>query len=1185
MSFLLILRRFFFNRQTSKIMKISFVLLFVGLLQLSAGVFSQNAPVPLDVNKQYTIKELFQTIEDNTSYRFFYNADLTDLNKTVSMKRQTIPVNDLLDLILNETAVSYKVLENNMIVVAPREVLKQDITITGTVTDGEGPMPGVNVSIKGMLVGVVTDLNGKYIIRIPNRNVVLTFSFVGYNVQEIAVGDRTVINVTLSESAQEIQEVVVVGYGSAKRENLTGAVATMSGDKMGNRSVSNLANALQGNIANLNILPIANSDPGSFENSGGSPGARPSINIRGYTGINSDGTPRSDSPLIVIDGVQGGDIHTVNMNDVESITVLKDAASAAIYGSSAPFGVIIITTKKGKLGQKPTITYTNNIKFATPISLPKMMNSLDFALAFDEICANADRNPIIGYLNTERIREYMAGERKEETVRTGEGSSAQWAGASGGNANNDWFKIHFRDVSMSQQHNLGITGGSNNSDYYIGLGYNDQDGMYRYGNDSYKRFNARTKVNSHIAKWLTVGFRGSFVRELRDTPYTYPDITGGNILHQIARKWPTTPLKNPDGNYSNGSDVLMLKDGGRNKTTTDNGILTGEIILKPLKGWNITANYTFDGTFLNRTEHCKTYYHTLPSGLLTPRTYSYPNSLLRRTENNQRHIINLFTSYQKQFAGSHNFIFTAGFTQELTDNLRITSSNSNLYSDDIPSLATAYGSSIRATDLAEQLAIRSVFGRINYNYKERYLVELTSSYYGTSRFLKDVRWQFFPGVSAGWTVSKESFWEPFQRWFNFFKIRSTYGQQGSQGSLGYYPFYPALRTVKPGDTSSNWLFSDGQNPAVNCPSILVDPTLRWVSTTAFNVGTDMAFLSNRLTLAFEWYKRSAYDYIGPAESLPAIMGVAAPDKNNAAMETTGFDLTVGWKHQIGDFYYGINAVLGDYQTVITKYPNETNVFIRNDGITPEWYAGRVLGEIWGYETVGLFQTQEQIDNTKIDQSLFNAKPLKPGDVQYRDLDGDEKITWGNNTVDNPGDKRVIGNSTPRYSYGVTLNAEYKGFDFTVFFQGVGKRNSPANHFGGVTTFANMFWGIPRGGSEWQALMYEIHQDRWSKYNLDNSDVYFPRFYMSDENRKNTEEQTRYLQNAAYMRIKNMQLGYSIPAAWLHKVNFAKLRLFVNVENMATFTKMIKTLDPEFSTSDGKLYPLQRVWACGVNVTF
>lgn len=1056
--------------------------------------------------------------------------------------------------------------------------------IEGIVLDKSGePVIGATIREKGTSRGTTTDALGYFSLE-TSDNAMLQISYVGYIPQEIQIRDQTELRIILVEDVKTLEEVVVVGYGVQKKENLTGAVATLDGEKIENRSVANMAQALQGTIGNLNIAPNPSNLAGDWDSSGGSPGAAQKINIRGYTGFDTSGNALAESPLIVIDGVQGGDINSINMNDVESITVLKDAASAAIYGSSAPFGVILITTKKGDSGQKPTITYNTNLMFSQPISLPEMMNSLDYAMAFNQFSDNASTSRLYNVSSLQRIIQYMNGTLKEETLK--DTNTDSWLGAFNGNANNNWFDIYFKDVSFSQLHNLGISGGTKATTYYIGLGYTDQQGMYTYGNDYYKRYNARINLESDITDWLTIGFRGAFSRSEKDNPNS-ATFANANIIHILAHRRPSQPLFNPDGYYSNGSYVNAFRDGGRIHTTTDDATLTGEMILHPIKGWNITANYSFTGTYLHRLNHLKTVYHVLPSGKLSTLSGTSPNSLSRRLDRDERHVINAFTSYEKSIEG-HYLKGMIGYMQDLYDELYLLGSNNELYSDNILSLATTYGTKISATDLNEQIATRGVFGRINYNYKEKYLIEFNGRYDGTSRFLKDVRFKFYPGVSAAWVPSKEFFWEPLLDIVNLFKIRVSYGSQGSQGSAGYYPFYPALRTYSSTSSSNTWIFSGGQSPMVQYPSSIVDPNLTWVTTTTINLGADLSFFSNRLNIGFDWYNRSATDYQGPAEALPAFLGTSAPLTNNAAMKTVGFELNVGWKHRINDLNYGIDVILSDYSSVITKYPNPSGITITGLGTVynPVWYEGRKFGEIWGFETVGLFQSQEEIEQAA-DQSLLNAKPWTPGDVHYADLDGDGKITWGSNTLDDPGDRKIIGNSTPRYSFGVTLTADYKGFDFSMFIQGVGKRDSPANHNTGEYRMANFIWGVPRQGSYGHSTMWEAQQDRWSEYNTpeENAKAFFPKMYFSDENMKNTHEQTRYLQNAAYARIKNIQIGYNLPASALQKISLQKLRIFINAENMGTWTKMIDTMDPEFSTSDGKLYPLQRVWAFGVNMTF
>ena len=1030
------------------------------------------------------------------------------------------------------------------------------ISVSGTITDADNaPLLGINVLVKGTTNGSVSNAEGKYRLQQVPSNAVLEFSSLGYLSQEIHVENRNTIDVILKEDTQLLDEVVVVGYGSLKKVNLTGAVEQISGQRLENRSVPTITQALQGTVANLNI-----------STSNGAPGTVQDINIRGYTGIiiDDDGNRKnlSNAPLIVIDGVQGGDLSSININDVESISVLKDAASAAIYGSSAPYGVIIVTTKKGRVG-KPVITYNNNFGFSQPINLPDYVNSLEFAEAFNEVGENSNytaklfNDEVIG-----RIKDYLAGKITDETIKNP--ASDDWYSWNAGNANNDWFKIFFKDYSFSQQHNVGVSGGGEHSNYYIGLGYNQQDGLYNWANDIYKRYNARANVSSELTKWLTFNMRSSFSRENTNVPAIYSGISGGSsysrdYFHQLGRTYPTVPLKNPDGYYSEGSGILNFTDGGRNKSTTDRVMLTGEFVIRPLKGWDIIGNYTYSGDYNEATNHRKTFYIVKPSGTLQARGGTVPNFIQRDMYKNQHFVINAYSSYERNL-GDHYFKVMAGYTQELYDNLSMQGSNDNLYSDEVPMLSMTYGTNRAASDDASQLAIRGGFGRINYSYKEKYLLELNGRYDGTSRFLKDKRYKFYPGMSVAWVPSNEAFWKPLHNYIDRLKIRLSYASLGDQSfTSNYYPFYPALDNKTP--TNTNWIFSGGRESMFNAP-MLVNYDLTWITTSSIDYGADLTFLKNRFNISYDYYKRYAKDFAGPGDAIPALLGTSAPLVNNAETETTGFEITLGWKDKIGNVTYGVNAVLSDYVGKVTKYNNPQKL------IANVWYNGMTMGEIWGYQTVGLFKDQAEIDKT--DQSFLNAN-WYPGDVHYADLNNDGKIDIGDNTVDNPGDRKVIGNSTPRYSFGVNLNAEWKGFDITAFFQGVGKRDIMFD------PGANFFWGFVN--NEWQSSYFTVHTDRWTP---DNPNGYFPRAYFTTD--KNKQEQTRYLQNAAYLRIKNMQLGYTLPKKITGKISLQRVRLFANVENLATFTSLIKIIDPEIVNSDAKVYPLQRTWAFGINVT-
>ncbi|SMG21122.1 SusC/RagA family TonB-linked outer membrane protein [Sphingobacterium psychroaquaticum] len=1026
----------------------------------------------------------------------------------------------------------------------------QDL-IQGIVTDEAGlPIVGATVSIQGKTIGESTDASGRFTIK-ASKGDMLVVTSVGYVRQHIQVVGGAV-KVILKSNAENLDEVVVVGYGKQNKSLVTGAVSQIGGEALQNRSISRVSQALQGQLPGLNI---------QTGTGGGAPGATQSINVRGFTGLGT-----TASPLIVIDGIQGGDINTINADDIESISVLKDAASSAIYGSSAPYGVILITTKQGKKGAKPVISYNNNLSWAEPINLPKMMNSLDFATLYNEAAKNGGRSPIFSEDALGRIKSYLDGSLKTETIASTLPGANEYLAWGESNANNDWFKVYFKDLSFSQQHNVNVSGGSDHTKYFIGLGYNDRNGMYKFGSDDYKRFNVRTNITTIISKMLDFSLRGSFSKELEDGPNTYSGKTGGNYMHQIARKWPTVALFNPDGNYSDPSDVLLHKDGGRRRTTVDKALLTGEFVFRLAPGWTATTNYTFDGTFQDLNSHTKTLFTVRPDGSQAQIGGTFPNGFSRSNYRVEHHIINAFTKYDKQ-VDDHFFSVMGGYVRDLNSYQYYAASNNQLYSDNVPALSLTYGVAATVSDQVRRLASDGFFGRFNYNYKEKYVFEFNGRYDGTSRFLSDVRWKFYPGVSVGWNVDKEAFFEAVKPVVSTFKLRASYGSLGDQGFLDtpdspqWYPFYPSLQTTRP--TSSNWLFGGNQQATVAPPG-LIYPDLTWVTTTSLNMGAEVNFFQNKLTTTFDWYIRKADDFAGPAEALPGLLGATPPRKNNAGMETRGMELSIGWRDKVGEVSYGVRANLSDYKGKVTRYPNPA-------GLTNTWYEGQVMNDIWGYETYGLFQSAEEVAAAP-KQVKISGETWTPGDVRYVDLNGNGEIDFGTGTLSNPGDRRVIGNSTPRYAYGFTGDAAYKGFDLSFFIQGIAKRDAWIG--------SNYFWGIV--GDEWQSSPFDVHQDRWS---AENPDGYFPKFYLTGQNGKNTVAQTRYLQNASYLRLKNLQVGYSLPKQMLERIGFGKVRFYVSIDNVFTITDLIKTMDPELSISDSKIYPLQRTYAAGVNFSF
>lgn len=1039
-----------------------------------------------------------------------------------------------------------------------------NIKIGGVITDSGGePIIGANVVVPGTTIGTATDENGQFTLNVPEGSS-LRITYIGYLSQTVKAADN--LTVILIENAETLNELVVVGYASVKKVNLTGAVDQIKGDVLENRPITSVAQALQGMIGNLNI----SSSTSYGADGGGAPGARMSINVRGVTGLTGNNGSSSASPLFVVDGIQSQDINSISPDDIASISVLKDAASAAIYGSNAPYGVVLITTKQGQKGAKPKITYNANFGFASPFNLPTMLNSVEWAEMVNSIQQNTSGNNFIPDEAMQRIYDFYEGKRKETTRPTANGQ--EWASYDNdfGNDNVDWFKAFYKNRSFLQQHNVGLTGGAENVTYYIGAGYNYKDGLYNYGNDSYNRYNIRGNLSSSVNKWLTTNFRGAFTKEITDSP-SVANAGSGGVMHDIARTWPIIPLLNPDGHYARQNYITVMEEGGRITKNNNTTVITGEALIHPLTGWNTTVNYTYTNynNIYERNELATVAYRPNGESYGGQRTR---DNLTRQNGDHEQHTLNAFTSYEKQL-DAHYLQGMVGYAQELYKHRYVSASNSGLlYSGNVPSLGSMYDNTPSVSEERATYATQGVFGRINYNYQEKYLLELNGRYDGSSRFLKNVRSHFYPGVSAAWVVSKEKFAESLSPYVDLLKARFSYGSLGDLTFLNsgnfsyplyYYPFYPSLGATAA--TGSNWIFNGNRLPYISSPPIIND-VLTWVTSTTVDVGLDVSVLRSRLTATFDWFRRNSDDIIGPAEQFPAVLGTAAPKANNASLETNGFELTLGWRDRINDFSYSIRATLSDSKSVVKKFPNETRAI-------NTWYEGATVGDIWGFETEGYYTEAEEtagIDQNR--QKAINGSTWVAGDIKYKDLDEDEVITYGKSTVDDPGDRKIIGNNTPRYLYGFTLDADWKGFDVSLFFQGIGKRDAWIS--------SNYFWG--NISNVWQISLFDVHKDRWSE---SNPTGYFPRQYFDGRASKNQQAQTRYLQDASYLRFKNLQIGYTLPEQLSDKAGINRLRLYISGENLATFTNLLKTVDPEFATSDGKVYPLQSTWSLGVNLSF
>lgn len=1037
----------------------------------------------------------------------------------------------------------------------------QNITVTGTIKDDTGfEVIGATVVIVGDATrGTVTDIDGHYSLSDVPADASLQFSYVGLKTEIVPIQGRTTVNLVMKSDTELLDEIVVVGFGTQKKENLTGAVSSVSSKDLTSRPVSNVTEALQGVVPGMNI------STGSF---GGALNGSKNINIRG---VGTIGAGSSVTPLILIDGMEG-DMNALNPNDIESISVLKDAASSSIYGSRAPGGVILITTKKGKAG-KTTVNYNNNFRFTSPLNMPHVADSYRFAHAINDQLANGGQAPMYSEKKLQQILDYQQGKTDQYMWELG----GRWNSFDDPQrndimpvANTDWLRTHFGS-SFTHEHSISINGGNEKNQYLLSGNYLDQGGLLRYGDDSSKRYAISARINSNITDWINVGYTARFSR----TDYEAPSFTGGdniagNVFYfDMIRYWPVIPLKDPNGYYNEPSKVNQVKDGGREESQNDIFTQQLAIEIEPITDWRINAELNYKTrNFFRHRDYLTAYAYDVnenPYAIANQVTgvneYAYKSNFFNP---------NIFTDYSTELGNGHHIKGMLGFQSELYLDRNLTGARDNIAAG-IPTLNTT-STNPRTAGGYGHWATVGFFGRANYNYNDRYLAELNLRYDGTSRFMRDQRWNWFPSFSFGWNVAREEFWEDYTDLISNFKLRASWGELGNQNTNNWYPFY---RTIGRGNANGNWLLG-GERPNTSWESDLVSTLLTWERTQTLDIGFDYSMLRNRLNLNFDWFQRRSLDMVGPAPELPNILGIGVPRVNNLDMTSRGWEVQLSWRDVVNEFSYGATLVLSDNTVTIDNYPNESKSL-------STYYAGAKLGDIWGYETIGIAKADKEMQDhlatlNKGGQSALGSN-WGAGDIMYKDVNGDGKIDGGKNTVLDPGDRRIIGNSTPRYNFGLNLDAAYKGFDLKLFFQGTMKRDYMP---GDGTT---LFWGAV---GYWQTNFFEPHLDYFRPENTTsglgaNVNGYYPRPL---ENGRNRNAQTRYLQNAAYARLKNVTLGYTLPASLTQNYSVSNLRLFVSAENLFTLTSL-KLYDPEtigVGNWDGSTYPLSKGISFGLSVT-
>ena len=1028
--------------------------------------------------------------------------------------------------------------------------IQQNGVCNGVVTDTTGEtVIGASVVVKGTTNGTITGLDGDCSLSGGTKGSILVVSFVGYQNTEVKWNGQP-LTIVLKEDTKVLDEVVVVGYGTQKKANLSGAVAAVDGKVLQDRPITNIGQGLQGVVPNLNITM----------NNGGAPGATSSFNIRGNTSLNGG------SPLVLVDNVQM-DANLVNPDDIESISVLKDAASASIYGARAAYGVILITTKKGKKSDKPTVSLSATGYWQSPALTFHNVNSMQYLTMMDEAYQNDGGS---GHYFKSQVYQYA------EDYFNGKYDSPVFFDTAydtykyGYCGNTDWWDELYK-TSFSQIYTANISGGNDRTTYYASVSMNDQGGILKAGDDKYNKYNANVNISSNITKWLNVSAKiaHTYTDELHptggttamnSTAYSGLSSYSGMMKGDLS---PLMPVKHPDGHYagqgSYTNPVAIMEQGGNAQYKQNDLWMTGAVKITTIKGLVINADYTWNFYGKSSNQHVQNFYdYTAVPGTENYYPWTNPSSVTVTNNDDYYNAFNAFAEYTFSLKEKHNFKVMVGYNQENKHKKYHYAGRKNLIDSSNPSLNLAYGD-MAMNGSETHWSVNGFFARINYDYKGKYLLELNGRYDGSSKFPHGDRYAFFPSASVAWRVSEEKFWEPIRGWFDNFKLRASYGSLGNQAlDESRYGNFPYLATY--GINTKYGALLNGTRPvAVSVPG-LVSASFTWETVNQIDFGFDASFFGGRLNTSFDWYRRNTKDMLTAGQALPAVLGTSVPQENAADMKTVGWEVSLEWNDRLSNgFGYHIKGVLSDYQASITKFSNPTKLLGTH-------YVGEKLNEIWGYVSNGLFQSDE--DAKAADQSYLSGGSWGAGDVKYEDLNNDGKIDIGKNTLDDSGDRKIIGNSTPRYSYGITAGFDFKGLDFDMFWQGIGKRDY---WLGG-----SQFWGFT---DEWCTPLTSS-LDYWTE---DNRDAYFPRLHHYGVNGGNHQVSTRYLQNAAYLRLKNVVLGYTIPRSITEKVKISRLRVFVQGENLLTSTPLIDSYDPE--TLNNMTYPINKKISVGLNLTF
>ena len=1072
--------------------------------------------------------------------------------------------------------------------------------VVGTVADDKGEsVIGASILVKGTAVGTVTDIDGSFALNVPTGSNTLVVSYVGMQSKEVTV--KPILNIVLAADSELLDELVVVGWGTQRKEHLTGAVSTVNVEKtLESRPISDVGRALQGSTPGLIVTTTS-----------GRLGGNPTIKIRGNVSTIGGG---GGSPLIMVDNVEVPSLSYVNPDEIESISTLKDASTTAIYGARAAFGAILITTKKGAKDATPRVSFSSNLSWSTATKVPEHSRAdLNLQYSLDQINALrtsplTEAGQVGYYYNAETIKKVKEwidtyGDGKGLGREMVEGRDFDIRPSGGHYYYRPWdiYDTYYKNWTPQQNHNISVKGGTAKTQYNISAAYMNQEGILKLFDDFYRRYNLSGFISTDVKDWLTVRARYMYSKTQEETPFSYSSSTYQPIYY-LYRWHQVYPYGTYKGNEFRGAvgdmrQARPIEDDDYYSRYT----LGATFNIAP--GLKADFDYTYAQTF--STNHTVGGYvqginQWSPGklddlfGTLTTATYDYARYA---SSKNIRNTYNSYLTYDKKF-NAHAFKATVGTNIEDAEYIWISARRNGVYDFDKGEVNLAGGDQLASSNHS-WWSVAGYFGRLNYVLLDRYLFEVNGRWDGSSRFGEDKRWGFFPSASAGWRISEEAFMETLKPTLSSLKVRGTWGKVGNQ-DVPLNSFISTLNAFTPSTVGNYWLVNGNYVPYISAGPTLVDPNLTWESVSTLDIGVDAGFLNEALVVNFDWYKRKTIDMLTSGETVPSTVGIGSPRRNFGELTTKGVELAVTYNHIFGNgLRLSISGQFTDYTTEITKFASANDPLISS-----AYYEGKILGDIWGYKSDRLFQRDDfvwegdvikqtklengQLKNTMApgvaDQYILESGIFKfsPGDVKFNDLNGDGIIDFGANTIGLSGDRAIIGNTTPRYQYGFRAGASWKGVDFDVFFQGVGKRNLWAT--------GNMI--LP--GYYAAEANYSHTLDYWTP---ENTGAFYPRaIEYGDAAKWNYVPNNRYLLNAAYLRLKSLNLGYTLPQELMKKISIQKLRVYFNGENLLEFDKMGNVpIDPELdwvpgeSANDGRSfgrsYPYRRTLSFGLQLEF